>query len=75
MRDEYRMIVRRGYNEQLKSDTLLEGELGFSVDTQELVVGTKDGFKVVSEVKQAYGILCTEIDGRLIPLCIRSKSK
>lgn len=45
-----KFLVRQGKSTELKSDTLLLGELGFNHDTNELMCGTENGPVKVAEV-------------------------
>lgn len=45
----YKILVRRGLEENLNSDTLDVGELGFTTDTKKLVVGSDAGFIDVTD--------------------------
>ena len=68
-----RIILRRGLASQLKPGVLHERELGFNVDTNELMIGTSDGsFVKIGDVIVGpdYGLYHSAPEG-FIPLCIR----
>jgi len=73
-----RYLLRRGLASQAAQAGLKLGELGYSTDTEELIVGTGEGkFTVVNKVyAMPSGELVADIqtdNGYLIPLCIPMK--
>lgn len=63
--------IRHGLSAQLKNDTLRVAELGFNIDTNELVIGTENGPHVV--VKVVLGPenkLYAEVPNGMLPMCL-----
>ena len=65
-----KFTVKKGLSADLKPDTLLQGELGFNIDTHELMCGTNNGPVKVSEIVKGpdEGFYIKIDDNRFLPI-------
>lgn len=68
-----RIVVKHGASVDLKQGVLVEGELGYNIDTKELFAGDADGnpIKVAEVVQGPDDGLYLDTPNGYLPLCIK----